>query len=498
MMKRDHQLSLRDSLNVFYLHVNLFRAVVIVLPLTVLVVCLAMTPIYESKARVLLTAKRQTSTLLQYPGEAGASMVYDLNVDEREINSEMEILTSPDLWMRTVKTLGLKFFTYPKMEEDHGLLAASVKKVKGLFGLSEPPKSAAEKERERTLKVVDYLLKNFKVVPGAKSKVLDVSLRYPDRLKARRILHELLSEYIPYHLEVYSLPGAEKFFAGQGHLYKKKLDEATLQLTQFRKKWGLSLPEKQKSELITLIERIRESLIDANANLAQYDRMLKALEKGHLASGQLAPGLERGGENTFLTVMASQMLQAEQKRWQATEMYSSGTRDSKMTAGILSELHKRFEDAVRVERSVAQSKKDSLEKGLQEMERKLEVLEEKSERARELQLDVTIAKDRYLRYVSKEEEARLENLKGGDKLIAVSIVGHPTFSIKPVSPKTFLFVLGALVLAFPLGIGVVLLANFFDHTFHDPAHLHAFSGYPVLTSLDKLSPSQLVPFHRRA
>lgn len=492
------QFSLRDSLNVFYRHALLFKVIVLLLPLSVLAACLVSTSVYESTARIMIPAKKETSTLLQNPAAAGTSLNVDLNVDERDLNSEMEILTSRHLWESTVRSLGLNFFEYPKAGLFERAIEGLTRGVASLAGRAPTKRDAAQKERMRTMEVVDYLLENFKVTVAAKSKSLDLFLRYPDSAKASGIMKELLKLYVPYHVEVYSLPGAEEFFGTQGRANKKKLDEAIEELTQFNKKAGLYLPERQKAALIGLVEKTRQSLIDVNSNLVQYDQMLRALSKGHLPSGQLAPSTERGSENTFLTILASQMLQAEQKSWQSTETYSPGARDSRLTSGLLKELRDRFEDAIRVEREVILAKKVSLEKSLTELEKGLEELEDSTERAKKLELAATISKDRYLQYLSKEEEARIENLKGGNKLLSVSVLGTPTEPVDPVFPKTSLYVLAAFLVALPLGLTAVMIADFFDHAVYTPAQLEQTTGRPVLTSIDKFARSPLDQFRSGA
>lgn len=493
-MREVPQFSLRDSLNVFYRQATLFKVVVILLPLATLAACWVANPIYETTARIMITAKKETSTLLQYPAMVGTSLNVDLNVGARDLNAEMEILTSRNLWTSTVKSLGVGFFDYPRPGVVGSAIAALKQRVKGLLGVSAVPGGADREQQVRSAEIVDYLIKNFKVTSAAQSKSLDLSLRYPDNVKAVAVMQELLKHYIPYHVEVYSLPGAEAFFGKQTQSYKDKLDTAINQLADFNQKAGLFLPDQQKSALINLAERTRHSLIDVNSDLVQYDQMLSDLEKGHLPSGQLALSNERSGENTFITILASQVLQAEQKSWQAQETYVPGTRNFVLASGLFKELRDRFEDTIRVARGSIVAKKESLEKSLREVEGKLEKLEEASVHAKKLDLAVTVNKERFLQYQSKEEEARIENLKGGNKLLTVTVVETPTEPIDPVFPKTSFYVLAAFLLAIPVGIGLVLLGDFFDHAFYAPARLGQVTGLPVLTTMNKVSRSPLDEF----
>ena len=153
---------------------------------------------------------------------------------------------------------------------------------------------------------------------------------------------------------------------------------------------------------------------------------------------------------------------------------------------MVKSLSTRFLQALRGEMDILAAKKASLEQSLKEKQQQLELLQQRSDEARRMQLGVTVAKERYVQYMAKEEEARLENMKGGTQLRDVSVVGKPLTPVEPVFPKTVLFVLGAFLLAIPVAIGVVLTAQFLDHTFDNPRTMEAQTGYPVLASFARI------------
>jgi uncharacterized protein involved in exopolysaccharide biosynthesis len=469
----------------FFRRIYLFWIMVVILPLGALIACLIVDPVYETTAKVIVTAKRETSTLLQYPKEMAAQMSFNLNVDETDLNSEMELLRSSDLWILTVKHLGLAAFK----TKETGTIKGWLKQINEMLGRPLEKKtgeSTANRESAEIQRIAEALLKNLKITSVVKSKVLDLSFKYSDPVMAQKILATLLELYIPYHMEVYSLPGAEKFFSGQGDLYKQRYNKADRELAEFKKKWGLSLAERQKTELITFIKQIQDALVEVNANLSQYQTMLASVKRGYVPSGQLTPSAQRSGENTFINIVSSQLLRAVQKQWQTAEVYQVGSRDYQATAEMVRDLTRKFEEALQGELDILEAKKASFEQSLKEKEEQLELLEEKSEEARRMQLDVTIAKERYLQYVAKEEEARLENLKGGTQLRDVTVVGKPLTPVLPIFPKTLLFVLGSFFLAIPVGLGAILTAHFLDHTFDNPRVLEAGTGYPVLASIGKI------------
>jgi uncharacterized protein involved in exopolysaccharide biosynthesis len=468
-------ITLRDFLAVVFRRLPILIIFILLIPLAVYGFCKISPPVYQTAAKVIVTAKKENTGLLVGAKESGSSAYINLNVDETDLNSEMEILLSMDLWKETVEKLGLDFFKSPK----------------GAWGTRASLATGSRMDREtiketRIREIAQRLIGLTEITSIAKSKVLDISFEYHDAKKAKHILNTHLDTYIPYHLTVYSNPGAQGFFSGQGQEYKTKYEKAEKELIRFKKKWGISEPEKQKTEMIALIGNLEDSLIDVTSNLNQYENMLESLEEDIIPTGQLATSVKRGNENTVITVIATQLLQAQQNRARAEKRYSRQSRDFKAADDSVKQLIERFKDSLQGEVDVLQAKQSSLTNSLKEVKEQLLILEEKSEEAKRLELAATIAKERYLKYVSKEEEARLENLMRGNKLVNVNILSRPFLPMDPVFPKTKLFTLASLLISIPLGLGVVFTLNFIDHTFDNPEELQEVTGYPTLASLKKI------------
>ncbi len=270
-MKQDQGLSVRDGLNAIYRRIHLLKFLIIALPLAVLAACFIVEPAYEVTGQILVTAKRENTALLQAPGDQRTTNILNMNVDETDLNSEMALLTSLELWMGTVKKLGLPFFRKGEPGIIHGWLGqlkATLSEITGISG--DKSKGEASGEEAQVQEVAKGLVQDLKVTPVPKSKVIDLSFRFSDPVKAQKILSTLLDLYIPYHFEAYSLPGAEGFFAGQGDLYRKKYETAEKELADFKRTWGISYPERQKSELIVFIKQIEDSLVEVSSSIGQY------------------------------------------------------------------------------------------------------------------------------------------------------------------------------------------------------------------------------------
>jgi uncharacterized protein involved in exopolysaccharide biosynthesis len=478
--------SVRDILSILFRRIYVLKFLMIILPLAVFVSSLLVTPIYRTSAKIMIQAKKENATLLQTPRDPGFSSYVNLNVDEIDLNSEMELLQSMDLWVQVVNKLGLQKQVEAKQSAIKESVKGLVHSVRNAVGLPKKEFRGDSEESIATRDTAQALLRNFMVVPVQKSKILDLTFDYSDPEMVKKILSTLLDLYIPYHIEANAVHGAEIFFSGQGEMYSKKLEEAELELAAFKKKWGISSPEKQKGELIGSIKQIEDLLIEANSNLSQYEYMLNSTKKGIVPSGQLAASATRGNENTVINVIATQLIRAEQKRLQSSEVFGENSRDYRAAIDLVADLSSKLQNAIQNEIDVIKTKKISLEQSLTDKKNELQILEEKSEEAKTLQLRALIAKERYLQYVSKEEEARLENLKVGNRLVNVNIVARPFVPTSPIFPQIGLFTLAAFLISIPLGIGIILMINMFDHTFNHPRDIEQHTGYKVLATVNLL------------
>ncbi|MBM4326195.1 MAG: hypothetical protein FJ118_03435 [Deltaproteobacteria bacterium] len=485
-MKETEGVSLRDSLNSVFRRLYILKIVLVVLPASTLLACYLISPVFETKAKILVTAKdERTGLLLTSPQAAGSAHV-NLNVEELDLNSAMEIFVSLDLWTSLVSKLGLEFF---ESRDKPGMLKRLKSQLSDwtgeFFGSdkeSEKTMTADEKARERARS----LLAGCKVVPVPKSKVLEVNFRYGDAAKAQQILTTVLDLYLPYHLEVYSLPEAKDFFAGLGNQYKRQFEEADKRLAEFKGTWQIAFPEKQKESLISQIGLVRDALVDIHAGIKQYQTMLDMFGRDVVPTGQLVMVGGNSRESTVITVLASQLLRARQSKLEVQEKFDRDSRNYRDAEAMVNDLKIEFKQTLESELATLEAKKSALEASLQQKQRDLGQLEEKAQEAERMALEATIAKERYLQYVTKAEEAGLDTSKQGRQIGNVRVVSKPYLPESPVFPKKSLFLAAAFVLAFPLGFGIIMIANFLDHTFDTPHEVESITGYKVLASFRKL------------
>ncbi|MCA1962266.1 MAG: hypothetical protein LDL33_15920 [Desulfomonile sp.] len=479
-MPQDTGVSLRDTLNALFRRIYILVILVILLPIGTLVGTYWVSPVYESGGKVLIRGKEQSPNVVKVP-QAGFSPMVNLDVDESDLNSEMELLLSLDLWTQTVNKLGLPYFEQTERWSPLSPLVDLKDMIKETLGLTDPSQTKAVKEAEKVQQTAIAMRKRCKVDPLPKSRVLDITFRYDDPVKTRHILTTLLDIYIPYRTKIYSVRGAIGFFGKEVDTHRAAYDKALADLMAFKKKWEIFIPEKQIEEEIGLVRQIDDTLIKLDADIKQVENMLKELDRNTIPTGQLA-----SFQNPVISVMAAQLLRASERNLQVCQNFGEGTRDYEESKALVNDLTTKFRDALRGELANMISKREVMETSRKEKLARLTLIEQRTQEAGQLELAVAVAKERYLKYLSKVEDVRIDELVEAGHVHNVRIVSQPYLPARPIFPQRGLMVAGAFVFAFPLGIGLIMMANLFDRTFNTPQEVENATGFQVLASLKRL------------
>jgi len=489
-MRQDTGVSLRDTLNALFRRIYILVILVILLPIGTLVGTYWVSPVYESGGKVLITGKEQSPNVVRVP-QAGFSPTVTLDVDEFDLNSEMELLLSLDLWTQAVNKLGLSYFEQAERWSPLSALADLKKMIQDTLGLTEPPKAKEVREAEKVQQMAIAMRKHCKVDPVQKSRVLDISFRYDDPVKTRHILATLLDIYIPYRTKIYSVRGAIDFFAREVDTHRVAYDKALADLMAFKKKWGIFIPEKQIEEEIGLVRQIDDTVIKLDSDIIQFENMIKELDHDIIVTGQLA-----SFQNPVISVMVAQLLRASERNLQVRQTFVDGTRDYEESVALVKDLTTKFRNALRGELANMVSKREVMEASRKEKLARLTVIEQRTQEAGQFELAVAVAKERYLKYLSKVEDVRIDEMVEADHMANVRIVSKPYLPARPIFPQRGLMVLGSFILAFPLGIGLIMVANLFDRTFNTPQEVEGATGVEVIASLKRL-PSDGIPEQTR-
>jgi uncharacterized protein involved in exopolysaccharide biosynthesis/Mrp family chromosome partitioning ATPase len=169
---------------------------------------------------------------------------------ENIINSEIEILTSWDLGLAVADVIGPAKIVPPKVPGETNRNAAAAQ-----------------------------IIKNLEVGVPKRSSVIVVTYRHPDPEMARKVLAEVVERYLERHLEVHRGIGSFDLLTRQTDQLRSELNASETQLQELKHKAGVVTLLEGRQRVAADINRLEQSILDSEADLAGRQAHLAETEK---------------------------------------------------------------------------------------------------------------------------------------------------------------------------------------------------------------------------
>lgn len=469
----EKQFSLVDLLEAWYRHKRLFfRIALIVLALTVLVTMI--TPqTYESQMKILVQNSRQNSLI---SAERSERVMGNTEVTEEQTNSEVELIGSRDL------------------------LESVVKKVNPTRAVDSPMKME---------KAVDALQKSLKVSPIRKSNVIEVHYLAPSPERARKVLDAISAAYIDKHLHMQRPSGAYDFFKNEADRYKKDLEQAEAELSNFQGSMKVVSLADQKTALQKQIDSIEDEMRSSDANVRDLEHrmqansnVLRTITPRISTQTKVIPNQQAAQTmNTLLVELKNrrtsmltkfrpddrlvkeldqQIAQTETAFKNATE--SSATEKTSDVNTVWQELRSQLARD-EINKNGFSARHSALAQQLDQSQKELAQLQAVTVQYDAMARKVQELEGNYKTYAQKRDESQIADAMDQQKLLNVSVAEPPTMSLIPVRPKPLVNLVLGLFTAIFLGACAVFFAEMLRDTAHTPRELEAFTDLPVLATI---------------
>ena len=449
-------------------------------------------PPYISEAKLLVryVVESRSIETLTPDGQVKAPA----NTAESIINSEGEILTSLDLCRQVAELVG-------------------------------PAKILGRADRASDLTAAaNVLYRGLSVEIPKKGSVIKVTLAYPDPELVQSILQHVIDAYFKRHAEIHRALGIQDaFLAQQIDQVRSRLVQTDAELRELRTKAGVLSLEDSKKSYTEQFGAVRQMLLAAEAELAEYQSFTKSLMPANAtnaAAGANAPfaatnppaSVDRLGEykalciqleslhreemelrhiytdeNRTLVRLRDQLAKSEATRkeielehpvyaaflqsWKPGSAAPSAVPAQAMDPGRarILEIKIRF-----LNTQLEKLRRETL--ALEEFESSLNVLQRRKE-----------TDEKNLRYFSAGlEQARFDEALGSGRLDNLSVVQSPS---PPALDSKKRWKISAMALAAGLfgGIGLALLIEMIlDHTVRRPQQLESNLGLPLFFTIPRL------------
>jgi len=471
----------------------------------VVVVTLILPPSYQGSAKIFVRDNR--AELLVSPGMQAESpqspAVVSNPVNEEDLNSEMELLTSTYLIKRAIESV-------PPPAHYNGIAAPvmnGVGYVLGLPGAGYRAMHSAPKVDSREQWAL-ALGQHLSASVIKKSDIIEVSFRSHDPAWSKEFLTLLIGAYLDYHAHISHDPAAQEFFNQQATLLQAKLEAAEEQLRQFQVSSGITSVDDQRAGLVDRLDQLQLQLDKNNSELAYNQQEALSFKELLDQTPERLSKETRQVQNIALGQLKPQVMQLRAERAELLTRYQPTSErireiDAKLAAAqkiLDSEDHLEVSEKstdinpiwVTIDSSLNQAKAQlsslkasqvTLTQEVASARQQLTEMANSTVVVDRLQRGVQSAKDAYLSYVRKSEEARAAEALNRSRILNVSIAQPATAGLHPVFPNVPMNTGAGLLLGLALGIAAAYREEENDPKIYSSATISEVAGLDTVAVL---------------
>lgn len=344
-----------------------------------------------------------------------------------------------------------------------------------------------------------------------------LSFRGTDPILVAQVANMLASLYVQQNLKSRERQATEtaEFLDAQLDELKKKLDEEERRMSAFKKEYLGELPEQLEVNLATLERLNMELRLNKETQMRVLEQMeMEALRRQlteAVTPHSTLPSTLSENEGERLLVRLSKLKrELTELRSRFSDKYPDVVRLKAEIAAVEKELAEQQDqegiDAsapVTAPKRLAQRKTprsdteatlDRLKEEEQKLRHAIALYQHRVENAprreqefKELTRDYNAMKEHYQTLVKRYEDAKLaESMEQKQKAEQFRILEHAMPPTMPMAPKRLKLIIFGILLSLALAAGAVVLAEFYDASFHSLEELRAFTKVPVLVSIPRL------------
>jgi uncharacterized protein involved in exopolysaccharide biosynthesis len=435
------------------------------------------TPLYETKMKILIKSARSQAAL---NFSAASQSTFTPAVTPQIVNSEVQVLRSPDLLIPAIQQSG-----YP-------LLAPGQPDTPG--------------NRERALQALRVRM-NFS--PAGDSNVIEVSVQDPEPREAARLLNTLATLYLKKRAALQA--GGEnmpEFFATQVKYHRENFDRARVVLESLQEKDNIVHISNELETNLARLMAMEGTLKDLQAEIESSSKEVVALEAQIKEQPESITKERRQVLNPEVTAMQQKLVDLERQRDELLQRYQPGSRlvkdkeseiatlraaiatkernvvgETLYATNSIRDLLRQQLLAKQVAVEAAGAKRVALIKEKKSYEDRLDVLKGRTFDLARVRGDYDLARETYFMYEKKAEEARISQAMDEENIVNAGIVQEASAPVIPL-PRNLL-TLGpiAAVAGAALGVALALVLEFFSLTIKDERDIEQFLQVPVLATV---------------
>jgi uncharacterized protein involved in exopolysaccharide biosynthesis len=410
-------------------------------------------------------------------------------VTDEQINSEVELLQSPDLLQQVVIANGLQN-----------------RERKGPLSRIFPQ----EEDAWYIAKATDHLGKRLRIAVVPKTNMIQVSYKAADPHLAYAVMQKLSEFYLAKHLAAHRPQGSYAFFSSQTDKYRQALEESEARLADFGKESGVVAPDLVRAETAQQVVNATGALHAAQQAIAADKRRIEDVEARMKLTPDRSATLQiTASAQTLLQQLHADLLAAELKKTQLLMKYDpsyplvrEAEQEIAQTQAAIADAAKQQyvnqttdrdptyelmrEDIARARADLAsqQATATALETTIQSLQQQMVDVDQKALRQSDLAREVKANEANYLLYLSKREQERTSDALDEQRIGNVAIAVPPTLPILPARSPVLVLLVGVMLAAFA-STTAVFVAEYLNPALRTPDEVLEVLRIPVLASVPK-------------
>jgi uncharacterized protein involved in exopolysaccharide biosynthesis len=452
-----------------------------------IIAAIALSGLYKSSMEILVNRQRLDPVVT---AEATAQTPNNPPpVSEEEINSEVELLKSPELLRQVVLTNGLH-------EREKATLWASV-----------IPK---QEEDWYIAKAVERLSKKLETEVVKKTNMIEVSYKSSDPKIAYGVLNKLSELYMAKHIAVQRPSGSYEFFSKETEKYHEALANSEMRLASFGKMEGVAAPDVLRADMAQETVNSVAALHQAQQAIAADERRISE-EQAQLETTPARSPTQQvsNSADLLLQQLGSSLLAVQAKRTQLAMKYDpnypfvqEADQEIAQTQAAIAEAKKTQyvnqttdrdptfeflrEDIVKTQADLASQKATVVAVGrsIQNLQTQMVNLDQKAVKLTGLLREAKVDESNYLLYVSKREQERTSDALDQKRIGNVALAVPPLVPVLPAYSPNLILLIG-LLLSGVGSVGVIFAAEYLDSSFKTPGEVAEALKIPVLASVPR-------------
>ncbi len=487
MHSADGEVQWREILGTVFRQKKLIATVTLAGLATVSVLTWFEPPIYRASAKLLVQTQRARIPLS--PSEARPTVD---RMSDQEINAVVALIKSLSL----VREVLAPYQSELEGEEERTLigLASDVitfpLRVPGilyrtLHGLPEP--SPFDRLVQKTLAKIE-------VSAVKRSHLIEVAYVSRDPERAARFVNDLIRTYITRYASLSQAVAGQDFFRSQREILGKRLEDAQAELRAFREEVGTALASEDASAIREQLADLEKQRAEEQARLAELEAREAFLTHSVLSNPDAIGDEPQIAANPTVQFLKSRLLDLELERSEMLSRYAPGSQ-------FLSDLERRIADTRRLKRKeeeaivhlmIAETRSElatvrarvaSLQERIRENQERLMRLENVSGEQARLEQQLAAARESYMTYLKKEEQARFSKALDESRIVNLSVAEPAETPTEPEGAHQLETILLGTILSLLLGIALAFLREQLDPTVKTRIQAERLTGLPVITEI---------------